>query len=83
MTESDGHAKHWRKLYEAALVEHDPTRLRPMIVEAHKAIQVETRRLWYAGSLNRSERRSLDVASRYLEMLYSLASNGEDRKKIA
>ncbi len=75
--------KSWRTAYEAALLEHDSEKLRPMILEAQKAIQEETRRLWYAGSLNRSERQSLDAASRYLAMLYSFANKHEHRDKIA
>lgn len=75
--------KSWRTAYKAALLEHDSEKLRPMILEAQKAIREETRRLWYAGSLNRSERQSLDAASRYLQMLYSFANRHEHRGKIA
>lgn len=83
MADSDQHEKQWRELYQAALIEHDPAKLKSLITEAHKAIQRETRRLWYARSLNTHERQSLDAASHYLEMLYSFANMDNDRRNIA
>ena len=62
--------QNWREIYQAALLENDPTRLKALISRAHHAIQKEIRRLWYAGLSNTEERRSLDIASRYLEVLY-------------
>jgi hypothetical protein len=67
----------WRDLYESALLEHDPTRLKPLIVEAHRAIQKEIRRLWYAGLTDTEERRLLDTASHYLEVLYPFIDREE------
>lgn len=74
--------RNWRKLYEAALIEHDPAKLRPLIVEAHNAIQEEIRRLWYARSLHWNERQSLDAASRYLEML-DLSLDRDEVRRVA
>lgn len=73
----------WRELYEAALLEHDPARLKPLIAHAHRAIQKEIRRLWYAGMANSEERRSLDIASRYLEVLYSCTDQRHQKRKRA
>jgi hypothetical protein len=73
----------WRHLYEAALLEHDPTRAKPIIAEAHRAIQKEIRRLWYAGLTDTEERRSLENASHYLEILYPFSDRGERYRKHA
>ncbi len=75
--------QNWRELYETALLEHDPTRLKRLIAEAHYAIQKEIRRLWYAGLANTEERRSLDIASRYLEVLYPFSHQIRGNRKRA
>ena len=77
------HSQNWRELYEAALLEHDPTKLKPLIAEAHRAIQKEIRRLWYAGLANTEERRSLDIASRYLEALYPFTDQRQGSRRRA
>lgn len=68
-------ANNWRELYKAALLENDPGKTRIVIRNAYRAIQKETRRRWYAGSLTTAERQSLDAASHYLETLYSLTEH--------
>lgn len=69
-------ANNWRELYKAALLEQDPSKLRIVIADAYRAIQKETRRRWYAGSLTAVDRQSLDAASHYLEILYSVTEQG-------
>lgn len=75
--------QNWRELYEAALLEQDPVRLKRLVAETHRAIQKEIRRLWYAGLANTKERRSLDVASRYLEVLYPFTDRVRGNRKRA
>lgn len=81
--QESANAPDWRELYEAALLEHDPARLKSLIAEAHRAIQKEIRRLWYAGLANTKERRSLDIASRYLETLYPFTDRIHGNRKGA
>lgn len=66
----------WLELYKEAVLEHDPERLVSRITEAHKAIHERERQLWYAGSLEQSERERLEAASRYLEALRAFGKGG-------
>ncbi len=81
--QESANSQNWRELYQAALLEHDPTRLKPLIARAHHAMQKEIRRLWYAGLANTEERRSLDIASRYLEVLYPFTGQIRGNRKRA
>jgi hypothetical protein len=61
--------KGWPELYRMALLESDYGRLPGRIEEASAAIRCRVRELWYAGSPETRERRDLDAALRFLELL--------------
>ena len=61
--------KGWPELYRVALLEPDHSRLPGRIEEANIAIRSRVKELWYAGSPETRERRDLDAALRFLELL--------------
>ena len=59
----------WPELYRQALLGSDSGRLLVQIDEASDAIRCRSRELWYAGSLETSERHALDSALYFLGLL--------------
>ena len=68
----------WPTLYREALLESDSSRLPARIDEAHKAIQLRARELWYGGSPETRERHDLDAAVRFLGLLRSVGAEKID-----
>jgi len=67
--------EHWSELYRRALFEEDPQNLPSLLEQARQAIQQRARELWYSPPNGRDvekERRELDAAAYYLEVLRSL-----------
>ena len=59
----------WPDLYKQAILEPDPTLLSARIIAAREAIQHRARELWYQEPAQMKERRDLDHAIRFLELL--------------
>lgn len=64
----------WQILYREALLEEDPTKTPFLIDEAYKAIQRRMQELWCAGEPVTKERRELDSALYFLNLLTMLGS---------
>ena len=65
---------HWADLYRRALFEEDRDKLPFLLEQAYRAVQYRMRELWYSPARNISdkERRELDAAAYYLDLLRSL-----------
>jgi len=59
----------WAEVYRDALMESDPIKVPVRIEEAYKAIHHRALELWYAGSGDTRERRDLDAALHFLDLL--------------
>ena len=59
----------WADLYREALMESDPTKVTARIEEAYKAILHRALELWHARSGDTRERRDLDAALHFLDLL--------------
>ena len=70
---ADG-SKNWLRLYREAVLEPDPTKSKVRIAQAHKAIELRARELWYAGSAETAERHRLDAALNFLTVLHAVGS---------
>jgi hypothetical protein len=70
---ADG-SKNWLRLYREAVLERDPTKSKVRIAQAHKAIELRARELWYAGSAETAERHRLDAALNFLAVLHAAGS---------
>jgi hypothetical protein len=62
-------ATHWKKLYSAALVESDRTKMLPLIVHAESAIVLRARVLFDSRTDNFEEKQALDSALSTLHLL--------------
>ena len=66
--------EHWAKLYRRVLFEGDRNKLALMLEQAHQAVQRRVRELRSSPTQdqNGKERRDLDAAAHYLNLLRSL-----------
>jgi hypothetical protein len=68
--------EHWSELYRRALFEEDRDKLPSLLEQAHRAVQQRVRELWYSpargSKASGRERRELDAAAYYLDLLRSL-----------
>ena len=71
--------KAWPELYREALLESDRSRMPARIEAAQKEIQRRARELWYAGSVETTERRALDAAIHFLGLLRAVALRTDTR----
>lgn len=65
-------SKNWLILYREAVLEPDPKKSKLRIVRAQRAIGLRARELWYAGSVETTERRRLDAALNFLGVLRTI-----------
>lgn len=75
----------WAELYRRALFEEDRNKLPLLLEQAHQAVQVRVRELWYSPTCGQNitdrERNELHAAAYYLGLLRSLEArktSGED-----
>jgi len=67
--------EHWSELYRRALFEEDREKLPFLLDQAYRAVQQRVRELWYSPGrrkVSERERRELDAAAYYLDLLRSL-----------
>jgi hypothetical protein len=74
--DSNARAPQWKKLYEAAILELDPTKLQLRINEAHGAILDRAEQLLTRPS--DSEQQALNDALRNLRVLRKMSDVGND-----
>lgn len=61
--------KKWLLLYKKAVLESDPGKMERRITQAQNAIRERAHELWYAETVEPSERRELQTALRFLRLL--------------
>jgi hypothetical protein len=83
MGESAEELRNWRGLYQAALFETDPSKIRPRIEEARKALILRSRELFKTCPNYEGESETIDNALYALEALENcLRSNTKDRRRV-
>jgi hypothetical protein len=73
MANSDGN-QNWLALYREAVLEPDRKKVKTRVAQAQAAIRLRARELWYAGAIETTERRQIDVASHFLGVLYAIGA---------
>lgn len=65
----------WLDLYREAVLEPDYRKSQLRIVQAQRAIELRARELWYAGVSDTTERRRMDTALHFLEILSTIGAS--------
>jgi hypothetical protein len=74
MTNSDGN-QNWLALYREAVLESDRKQIKTRVAQAQAAIRLRAREMWYAGTVEASERRRMDAASLCLGVLCAIGAD--------
>ena len=68
-------SRNWLALYREAVLEPDRRKVKARIAQAHAAIRLRAREMWYAGALETTERRQMDAASHFLGVLHAIGAD--------
>jgi hypothetical protein len=67
--------QNWLALYREAVLEPDRKKVSARAAQAQAAIRLRARELWYAGTVETSERRQMDAASNALGILCAIGAH--------